>query len=384
MIHLRGLVLWTLFLPGIARRSFRIDDFRHDAQQQNNGLAEAYELSAEAREAFLPRGFGKALLPRWRRVTEEFLVTRESDRTQVSIAAQQRKPRAGTPQMWPLATGRCRRNILSAGAAACLPILAAHADFGLPEGHGASDVLPIGSGAEPPAARRPENGPLRFHEDVEQRLVRRVLARATSGDPSSVLATVDAFCSNEHWMMNVGPEKGKFVDEVIEQVRPRVMLELGTYVGYSAVRWASQLPDGGRLWSIDPEPAALESAGLLLKKAGLAERVTLVNGRAQDVIPTLARSLGGRPVDVVFIDHAKDRYLLDLQLIEKAGLLRDGSVVCADNVVFFELQEYLDHMRTSGLYRSSRTRSARLEYTEQEREVFADGVEVSVYAGKAA
>ena len=100
------------------------------------------------------------------------------------------------------------------------------------------------------------------------------------------------------------------------------------------------------------------------------------------MIPTLARRLGGRPVDVLFVDHIKERYLADLRLIESAGLLRDGSVVCADNVVFFGLQEYIDHVRSSGLYRSSRTRTARLEYTERERTgTFADGVEVSVYAG---
>ena len=37
-------------------------------------------------------------------------------------------------------------------------------------------------------------------------------------------------------------------------------------------------------------------------------------------------------MDVLFVDHAKERYLPDLRLIEEAGLLRDGSVVCADNV----------------------------------------------------
>ena len=51
-------------------------------------------------------------------------------------------------------------------------------------------------------------------------------------------------------------------------------------------------------------------------------------------------------------------------------------------VVFFKLQEYIDHVRSSGLYRSSRTRTGRLEYTERERAgAFADGVEISVYAG---
>lgn len=52
-MHFRCLVLLTLLLPGAARRSFRVDDARHDARHQG---------SVEAREAFLPRGFGMALL----------------------------------------------------------------------------------------------------------------------------------------------------------------------------------------------------------------------------------------------------------------------------------------------------------------------------------
>jgi len=60
-----GLVLLTWFLPGYARRNFRIDDSRHDAQQQDNMLIEALEVTAGVREALLPEGFGKAFNPGW-------------------------------------------------------------------------------------------------------------------------------------------------------------------------------------------------------------------------------------------------------------------------------------------------------------------------------
>ena len=59
------------------------------------------------------------------------------------------------------------------------------------------------------------SGPLQFHEGTEERVVRRVLARAAADNPQSVLDAVDDFCYNENWMMNVGPVKGAFVDEVI-------------------------------------------------------------------------------------------------------------------------------------------------------------------------
>jgi len=58
MMHLRGLILFLWFLLRVARRSIRIDDSHHDAQQQNNTRANGFEVSAEAWQAFIPRGFG--------------------------------------------------------------------------------------------------------------------------------------------------------------------------------------------------------------------------------------------------------------------------------------------------------------------------------------
>jgi len=60
MMHLRGVILLTVFSLGVARRSIRIDRSRHDAQRENNSITEALEMSAETREALLPGGFGKA------------------------------------------------------------------------------------------------------------------------------------------------------------------------------------------------------------------------------------------------------------------------------------------------------------------------------------
>jgi len=57
MMHLGGLVLFLFFFPGGARRSIRIDDSRDDAQQQDNTLANRLEVSAEAREAYIPGGY---------------------------------------------------------------------------------------------------------------------------------------------------------------------------------------------------------------------------------------------------------------------------------------------------------------------------------------
>jgi len=64
MLHVRCLVPFTLLLPGMARRSIRIGDSHDDVQQQANTFNEQLEMTADAREASLPRGFWTALFHR--------------------------------------------------------------------------------------------------------------------------------------------------------------------------------------------------------------------------------------------------------------------------------------------------------------------------------
>jgi len=70
MINLRGLIILSLFLPGYARRSFHIEDSRHDAQQQIKTLSKDFAVTAEGKDALLPTGLkptrfrtGKKVLP---------------------------------------------------------------------------------------------------------------------------------------------------------------------------------------------------------------------------------------------------------------------------------------------------------------------------------
>lgn len=56
----------------------------------------------------------------------------------------------------------------------------------------------------------------------EERLLRHVLSNAEKGNPSSVLATIDAWCWSKQWMMNVGDVKGVIVDEQVAKSKPMV------------------------------------------------------------------------------------------------------------------------------------------------------------------
>jgi len=105
MMHLGGLILFTLFLRGTPRRTFRVDDYHHDARQHDKSLSKTFKVLALAREALLPGGFGKASIPR------QGLQAGVVGATYGEVAAQ----RAGAPFR------ASRRGALSAGAALLLP-----------------------------------------------------------------------------------------------------------------------------------------------------------------------------------------------------------------------------------------------------------------------
>ncbi|XP_061026354.1 catechol O-methyltransferase isoform X2 [Eubalaena glacialis] len=150
----------------------------------------------------------------------------------------------------------------------------------------------------------------------EQRILRHVLQHAVAGDPQSVLDTIDAYCSQKEWAMNVGDKKGQIVDAVLREQRPSVLLELGAYCGYSAVRMARLLLPGARLLTIELNPDYAAITQQMVDFAGLQDRVTVVVGASEDIIPQLKKKYDVDIVDMVFLDHWKDRYLPDTLLLE--------------------------------------------------------------------
>jgi catechol O-methyltransferase len=217
-----------------------------------------------------------------------------------------------------------------------------------------------------------------FTEGTELLLLQHVLSNATDGSPASVMENIDKFGWEQRWVMCVGDVKGKFLDDALGLVTPQpctTVLELGLYCGYSATRIASQLPAHGKLYSVEPSELHRTVASQVLAKAGLQDKVEIYAGTGQEAIPALAAR--GLKFDLVFIDHKKEAYLSDLKLMEAHGVMRAGTVVVADNVVVFKLEEYLAHVRSSGKYSSSVLHTANVEYSDDT----PDGVEVSVYAG---
>jgi caffeoyl-CoA O-methyltransferase len=100
-----------------------------------------------------------------------------------------------------------------------------------------------------------------------------------------------------------GQVQGQFLRMVSHMIRPERILEIGTFTGYSAICLAGGLAPGGKLHTIEAEPAYAEIARVYFRKAKLEDRIVLHDGDALKIIPRLDETF-----DLVFIDAAKEHY----------------------------------------------------------------------------
>ena len=127
----------------------------------------------------------------------------------------------------------------------------------------------------------------------EQALADYVTTHTRAGDLDDAIRVVDEFCYRKSFLINVGDEKGKILDAAVRRVRPRVLLELGTYCGYSALRMARAMPPDAHLCSIEFNAANAAIARRIWEHAGIADRVTAVVGTLGDGGATLWREEHG-------------------------------------------------------------------------------------------
>lgn len=219
----------------------------------------------------------------------------------------------------------------------------------------------------------------------EEALAQRVLADARPGDVHDAIRVVDEFAYRESFMINVGDEKGALLDAAIESAQPRLLLELGTYCGYSALRTVRKMPADAHLVSIEYVEANADIARRILDHAGVGDRVTVVVGSLADdgtTAATLEREHGFATgaLDFVFIDHDKDLYLPDLERIVARGWLHQGSVVVADNVKFPGAPGYREYMTA---HEGEDWRTTEHETHVEYQSLIKDLVLESEYLGKA-
>ncbi len=128
----------------------------------------------------------------------------------------------------------------------------------------------------------------------------------------------------------ISPGQGKLLQLLARLQGARSILEIGTLGGYSTIWLARALPPGGRLITLELDPANAEVARQNLARADLEEVVEIRVGPALETLPALAAD-GRGPFDVVFIDA--DKPSGPEYLAWAIELSRAGSLIVADNVV---------------------------------------------------
>jgi predicted O-methyltransferase YrrM len=130
--------------------------------------------------------------------------------------------------------------------------------------------------------------------------------------------------------INVSPNQGKLLYLLARAIGARRILELGTLGGYSSIWMARALPADGRLMTLEAAPKHAEVARANFLRAGLADVIEVIVGRALDTMPRLVEQ-GEAPFDLIFVDADKPS---TTEYFEWAlRLSHPGSLIIVDNVV---------------------------------------------------
>lgn len=124
-----------------------------------------------------------------------------------------------------------------------------------------------------------------------------------------------------------GHLQGQILSLISRMIRPRCVLEIGTYTGYSALCLAEGLAEGGRLHTIELDDELEAIANKYFRKAGMAGRIIQHIGDARTIIPEIPDAF-----DLVFIDADKREYCEYYEMI--IGRVPVGGFVLADNVLW--------------------------------------------------
>lgn len=120
-------------------------------------------------------------------------------------------------------------------------------------------------------------------------------------------------------------ETGRLLATLVGATDPERVLEVGTAIGYSTLHMAEAL-GRGRIFTLERDPGRIEQARRYFERAGVADKVEIVEGDALESI----ESLDG-PFDFLFLDASKDEYAKYLELAEPK--LSDRAVLAVDNLL---------------------------------------------------
>ncbi|MCX6270254.1 MAG: O-methyltransferase [Bacteroidetes bacterium] len=124
-----------------------------------------------------------------------------------------------------------------------------------------------------------------------------------------------------------GHQQGLLLQMISRMVRPDIVLEIGSFTGYSAICLAQGLTEDGRVHTLEINEELGDGLKEYFREAGLEKKIHLHLGNAIHLIPELEN-----PFDLVFIDADKEQYLDYYHLVFEK--VRPGGIILADNVLW--------------------------------------------------
>ena len=127
---------------------------------------------------------------------------------------------------------------------------------------------------------------------------------------------------------SVDRASGRLLSTLVHAMMANRILEIGTAYGYSTLWMALALPPAGHIWTIDPDVERTEIARTYLERAGVAEKVDIINQPALEVLEMWSQ----RNLDIIFIDADKTEYV---DYLERAiPMLKRSGLVIVDNLLW--------------------------------------------------
>lgn len=130
-----------------------------------------------------------------------------------------------------------------------------------------------------------------------------------------------------HGRMASGHLQGRLLKMLVEMIRPKAILEVGMFSGYSAISMAEGLPEGGRLYTFEINDEMEDFTRPWIEGSPVADRIEFIIGDALIEAPKL-----GVTFDMAFIDGDKRTYRDCYEMV--MAILRPGGFILADNTLW--------------------------------------------------
>ena len=134
------------------------------------------------------------------------------------------------------------------------------------------------------------------------------------------------------------------IANILSEIKPKRILEIGTAVGYSAMCFSEFLSKDGIIDTIERDETRVKQAIENIKKVGVENKINIIEGDAIEILPIL-----NNKYDVVFIDAAKGKYPFFLN--ESIRMINENGIIFADNILYkgYVMSDYNKHKQRTAV-----------------------------------